>query len=108
MPDFLTCCQSVLWPHLEDIALVAALKVQHQLPHPVPDHHFQVVAATGQPGAALVKVQSIDTASMAFKPMLQAETLHKDSSLGHTKRALEPSSRPEGQEGLARARSGQG
>ena len=79
MPDFLNC-QSVPLPHLEDIALVAALKVQYWLPpHPVPNHHFQVIAATGQPGAALVKVQGIDTTSMALKPMLQAETLHKDS-----------------------------
>ncbi|KAL0590924.1 LOW QUALITY PROTEIN: Zinc finger protein [Plecturocebus cupreus] len=73
-------CYYAPLPHLEHITFVATLKVQYWLPpHPIPHHHLQVIAATGQPGAALVKVQGIDTTSMALKPMLQAETLHKDS-----------------------------
>ena len=68
-------------PYLEDITFVATLKVQYWLPpHPIPHHHLQVITATGQPGTTLVKVQGIDTTSMALKPVLQTDTLYKDSS----------------------------
>ena len=65
---------------LLNIISVTTLKLQYWLPmHPVPQYHFQVITASGQPGATLVKVHSVNTNIVACKPILQVEMLHKDS-----------------------------